>query len=67
MLTSVLQRFVPLLWSHGCMILYVDECLFYYGFIKLRFCVTFFITLVCIIVITNLFSIYFFVYSLMET
>ena len=54
-LTSVLQRFVSLLWSHICMILCVDECLFYYGFIKLRFCVTFFITLVCIIVIAILF------------
>ena len=42
MLTSVLQHFVLLLWSHECMILCVDECLFYYGFIKLRFCVTFF-------------------------
>ena len=37
------------------MILCVDECFFYYGFIKLRFCVTFFITLVCIIVIAILF------------
>ena len=37
------------------MILCVDECLFYYRFIKLRICVTFFITLVCIIVIAILF------------
>ena len=45
------------------MILCVDECLFYYGFIKLRFIVTFFITLVCIIVTTILFfSIFFCVF-----
>ena len=39
MLTSVLQRFVPLLWSHECMILCVDECLFNMGLLNLQFCV----------------------------
>ena len=41
-LTSVLQHFVPLLWSHECMILCVDECLFNMGLLNLRFCVTIF-------------------------
>ena len=68
MLTSVLQRFVPLLWSHECMILYMDECLFNMGSLNLRFCVTvFYHTGLYNCYCYFFFNLVFFVYSLMKT
>ena len=50
------------------MILCVDECSFNMGLLNLRFCVMFFITLVCIIVIAILFFniVFFFFFVLLN-